>query len=160
MPELPDVVVYVEALERTLIGHPLQRVRLLSPFVLRTVEPPLAALDGRRVIGVRRIGKRIVIEFEAQLFAVIHLMIAGRLRWREPGQKPGMGPRMILAAFEFERGTLLFTEAASQKRASIQILQGEDALAAVSRGGIEPLQATLEEFHHALTLENHTSSGR
>jgi formamidopyrimidine-DNA glycosylase len=156
MPELPDVVVYVEALERQLIGHQLQRVRLLSPFVLRTVDPPVAALHDRRVIGVRRIGKRIALAFEGQLFAVIHLMIAGRLRWRQPGQKPGMGPKMILAAFEFDHGTLFFTEAASKKRAAIQILQGEEAVAAVDRGGIEPLEATLEEFHRALTLESHT----
>jgi formamidopyrimidine-DNA glycosylase len=156
MPELPDVVVYVEALERTLNHHVLQQLRLLSAFVLRTVEPPVASLHGQRVIGIHRIGKRIALEFEGQLFAVLHLMIAGRLRWRSPGQKPGMGPKMILAAFEFDHGTLFFTEAASQKRASLQLLQGPDALASVGRGGIEPMEATLEQFHQALTRESHT----
>ena len=156
MPELPDVVVYVEALERHLKGHLLQRVQLLSAFVLRTVEPPVTAIHGHRVVGVHRIGKRIALEFEGQLFAVLHLMIAGRLRWREPGQKPGMGPKMLLAAFEFDHGTLYFTEAASQKRASMQVLHGPGALASVGRGGIEPMEATLEEFHDALTRESHT----
>jgi formamidopyrimidine-DNA glycosylase len=156
MPELPDVVVYVEALERQLAGHQLQRVQLFSPFVLRTVEPPLEAIHGRRVVGARRIGKRIALEFDGELFAVIHLMIAGRLRWREPGKKPGMGPKMILATFAFDHGTLVFSEAASKKRASIQMLQGKDALAAVARGGIEPLEATLAEFHQALVAESHT----
>jgi len=98
----------------------------------------------------------IALEFEGELFAVLHLMIAGRLRWREPGRKPGMGPKMILAAFEFDHGTLFFTEAASKKRASIQMLQGKDALAGVARGGIEPLEATIAEFHRALTSESHT----
>jgi formamidopyrimidine-DNA glycosylase len=156
MPELPDVVVYVEALERQLAGHQLDRVQLFSPFVLRTVDPPIASIHGRRVVAAQRIGKRIAVEFEGGLFAVIHLMIAGRLRWREPGRKPGMGPKMILAAFEFDHGTLFFTEAASQKRASIQILRGAEALAGVARGGIEPLEATLQQFHRALTNESHT----
>jgi formamidopyrimidine-DNA glycosylase len=156
MPELPDVVVYVESLERQVNGHRLHQIKLHSAFVLRTVDPPISAVNGRRVVGVHRIGKRIGLELEGQLFAVIHLMIAGRLRWRQPGQKPGVGPKMILAAFEFDHGTLLFTEAASQKRASIQILQGPDALASVARGGIEPLEATLEEFREALTRESHT----
>jgi formamidopyrimidine-DNA glycosylase len=156
MPELPDVVVYVEALERQLTGHLLQRVQLLSAFVLRTVDPPVTALHGRRVVAAHRIGKRIALEFDGQLYAVLHLMIAGRLRWREPGQKAGMGPKMILAAFEFDHGTIYFTEAASQKRASMQILHGPDALASIGRGGIEPMEATLEEFHGALTRESHT----
>jgi formamidopyrimidine-DNA glycosylase len=156
MPELPDVVVYVEALEGQLTGHQLQRVQLFSPFVLRTVEPPVEAIHGRRAVGARRIGKRIALEFEGELFVVIHLMIAGRLRWREPGKKPGMGPKMILATFTFDHGTLFFSEAASKKRASIQMLQGKDALAGVARGGIEPLEATLAEFHQALFSESHT----
>ncbi|MQA31409.1 MAG: formamidopyrimidine-DNA glycosylase [Luteitalea sp.] len=156
MPELPDVVVYVEALERQLTGHRLERVRLLSPFVLRTVEPPIATLHGRGVIGAHRIGKRIALGFEGELFAVVHLMIAGRLRWRAPGQKPGMGPKMILAAFEFGHSTLFFTEAASRKRASIQLVQGREAITTIARGGIEPLGSTRDDFGQALTRERHT----
>ena len=156
MPELPDVVVYVESLQRTVGGRRLDRLHLLSPFVLRSVEPPIRSLEGRAVADVRRIGKRIVLAFDPDLFLVLHLMIAGRLRWRAPGQKPGVGPRMILASFDFEHGTLLFTEASSKKRASMQLFQGEEALAAVHRGGLEPLDATLEEFRTALTRENHT----
>ena len=156
MPELPDVVVYLEALTREVVGRRLERARLLSPFVLRSVDPPLTALHGEPVRGVRRIGKRIVLEFADDVFLVIHLMIAGRLRWRAPGQKPGMGPKMLLAAFDFEHGTLFFTEASSQKRASMQVVRGEDALRALDPGGLEPLDATLEQFHDALTRENHT----
>ena len=156
MPELPDVVVYVESLQRTVGGRRLDRLHLLSPFVLRSVEPPIRSIECRAVADVRRIGKRIVLAFDPDLFLVLHLMIAGRLRWRAPGQKPGVGPRMILASFDFEHGTLLFTEASSKKRASMQLFQGEEALAAVHRGGLEPLDATLEEFRTALTRENHT----
>jgi formamidopyrimidine-DNA glycosylase len=156
MPELPDVVVYLEALTGHIVGRRLERLTLHSPFVLRTVHPPIDTVHGRVVRGVRRIGKRIVIEFDDDLFLVIHLMIAGRLRWREPGKNPGMGPKLILAACVFEHGTLFFTEASSKKRASLQLLAGEAALAAVDPGGIEPLAATLEQFHHALTRESHT----
>ena len=167
MPELPDVVTYIEALKARLVDHGgqrLDRIKLLSPFVLRSVDPPIDAVHGRVVRDVRRIGKRIVLVFDppappalpAQLFLVIHLMIAGRLRWREPGQKPGVGPRMILAVFEFANGTLLFTEASSKKRASIQLVRGEAALAALDPGGIEPLDATLAAFRDALTRDNHT----
>jgi formamidopyrimidine-DNA glycosylase len=170
MPELPDVVVYLEALTRHITGHRLERVHLLSPFVLRSVEPPIDSLHGRVVRGVRRIGKRIVLVFDSStssespraesrgddLFLVIHLMIAGRLRWREPGKKPGMGPKMLLASFEFPHGTLFFTEASSKKRASMQVVRGEAALRALDPGGIEPLDASLEEFHAALTRESHT----
>ncbi len=156
MPELPDVVVYLEALARHVVGRPLQRIQLLSPFVLRSVDPPLDVVHGRIVRGVRRVGKRIVLVFDDDLFLVIHLMIAGRLRWREPGAKPGMGPKMILASFVFPHGTLLFTEASSKKRASMQLVRGERAVAALDPGGVEPLDATLEEFHAALTRENHT----
>ena len=119
MPELPDVVVYIEALKRHIAGQRLDHVNLLSPFVLRSVEPPITSLDGQTVGDVRRVGKRIVLAFEHSLFLVIHLMIAGRLRWREPGKKPGMGPRMILASFDFAHGTLFLTEASSKKRASL-----------------------------------------
>jgi formamidopyrimidine-DNA glycosylase len=156
LPELPDVVVYIEALTRQIVGRRLERIHLLSPFVLRSVDPPIDTLHGQTVNRVRRIGKRIVLVFAGEVFLVIHLMIAGRLRWREPGKKPGMGPKMILASFEFAHGTLFFTEASSQKRASMQVVRGEAALCALDPGGIEPLEATPEEFHDALTRENHT----
>jgi formamidopyrimidine-DNA glycosylase len=166
MPELPDVVVYVEALTRHLGGRRLERVLLLSPFVLRTVDPPITAIHGSTLAGVRRIGKRIALEFPDGLFLVMHLMIAGRLRWRPTdgaagrardaasGRPPSV--RTVLAVFEFEHGTLFFTEAGSKKRASIHMLQGDAAVKAVGRGGVEPLNATLEQFHDALTRENHT----
>ena len=156
MPELPDVVVYIEALQRHIVGQRLDRLKLLSPFVLRSVDPPIDSINGRTIAGVRRIGKRIVLEFGDDLFLVIHLMIAGRLRWRAPGQKPGIGPKLILASFQFASGTLFFTEASSKKRASIQLVRGEAALRALDPGGLEPLDATLEQFHDALTRENHT----
>jgi formamidopyrimidine-DNA glycosylase len=147
--------VYIEALRAGIVGRVLEQLHLLSPFVLRTVDPPVSAVVGRQVAGISRIGKRIVLEFEPDLALVMHLMIAGRLRWRDKGQKPGVGPKMLLASFVFEHGTLLFTEAGSRKRASIQILR-RAALAAVDRGGIEPLEASLEQFHEALTRESHT----
>ncbi len=171
MPELPDVVVYIEALRRHVVGQRLDRLNLLSPFVLRSVEPPIDSINGRTVAGVRRIGKRIVLDFgdpssasgspraESRgddLFLVIHLMIAGRLRWRAPGQKTGIGPKLILASFQFANGTLFFTEASSKKRASIQLVRGEPALRALDPGGLEPLEATFEQFHDALTRANHT----
>jgi formamidopyrimidine-DNA glycosylase len=156
LPELPDIVVYLEALEARIVGRPLTRILVLSPFVLRTVEPPTDALFGRTVRGVFRLGKRIVLAFDDELFLVLHLMIAGRLRWRAPGQKPGVGPRMVLAALEFPDGTLFFTEAGSKKRASMQVVRGETALRAEDRGGIEPLTASIDEFRDALLRENHT----
>ena len=156
MPELPDVVVYLEALTSHIVGQRLDRLNLLSPFVLRSVVPPIDSINGQVVRGVRRVGKRIVLEFADDLFLVIHLMIAGRLRWREPKQKLGIGARLILASFEFPTGTLFFTEASSKKRASIQLVRGEDALGALDPGGVEPLETTLEAFHDALTRENHT----
>ena len=156
MPELPDVVVYLEALGRHIVGRRLDRLTLHSPFVLRTVDPPIDAIQGQVVRGVRRLGKRIVLCFDGDLFLVVHLMIAGRLRWRAPGKKPGMGPKLILASFVFEDGTLFFTEASSKKRASLQLISGEPALHALDPGGVEPLDATLEQFHDALTRESHT----
>jgi formamidopyrimidine-DNA glycosylase len=156
LPELPDVVVYLEALTRHIVGRRLERLVLHSPFVLRTVDPPIDAIQGQIVRGVRRVGKRIVLAFDADLFLVIHLMIAGRLRWREPGKKSGMGPKQVLAAFTFEHGTLFFTEASSKKRASLQLVRGEAALRALDPGGVEPLEATREQFHEALTRESHT----
>jgi len=156
VPELPDVVVYVEALERHVVGQPLVRVNLRSPFVLRSVDPPISAITGSIVRGVRRVGKRIVLVFDTDLFLVIHLMIAGRLRWRATSQKVGIGTKLMLASFEFPSGTLFFTEASSKKRASMQVVRGEAVLRALDPGGIEPLDASLEEFHGALTRESHT----
>jgi formamidopyrimidine-DNA glycosylase len=163
MPELPDVVIYVEALERQVAGQRLDRLVLLSPFVLRSVDPPIESIQGQVVRAVRRVGKRIVLVFDAPgdgagdpLFLVLHLMIAGRLRWREPGKKPGMGPKQLLARFEFPHGLLFFTEASSQKRASMQLVKGEAALRALDPGGVEPLDVSLDAFAAALTREHHT----
>jgi formamidopyrimidine-DNA glycosylase len=156
VPELPDVALYVEALTERICGRRLERVNLLSPFVLRSYDPPIEAIFGAAVTGVRRVGKRIVIGFVGDLFLVIHLMIAGRLRWREKGQKAGVGPKMILASFDFEHGTLLFTEASSKKRASLLLVRGEAGVRAVDPGGIEPLEATLDRFREAIVRENHT----
>jgi len=156
MPELPDVVVYIEALTARIVGQPLQRINLLSPFVLRSVDPPVDAVRGRIVAGVRRIGKRIVWELGDDLFLVIHLMIAGRLRWRQPGQKTGIGTKLLLASFEFPNGTLFFTEASSKKRASLMLVRGADRLQALDPGGLEPLDATRDQFREALTRESHT----
>jgi len=124
--------------------------------VLRSVDPPIAAVHDQTIRGVRRIGKRIVLEFDGDLFLVLHLMIAGRLRWREPGKKPGMGPKMLLASFDFAHGRLFFTEASSKKRASLQLVRGEEALQALDPGGVEPLDATVDQFHGALVRESHT----
>ena len=145
MPELPDVCVYLEALARHVVGQRLEETRILSPFVLRSYDPTVDAIAGRAVLGVRRIGKRIVFDFGGELFLVMHLMIAGRLRWRAPGQKLGMGPKLVLATFRFPAGTLYFTEAGSKKRASITLVRGEAALRSLDPGGIEPLEATREE---------------
>ena len=154
MPELPDVVVYCEALARRTVGEPLLRVRLATPFVLRSVVPPLEATHGKHVIGARRIGKRVAIALEDELFLVIHLMIAGRLRWRERDAKlPG---KLAHAAFDFPTGTLLLTEAGTKKRASLRLVQGEGALAQIDPGGLEVLDSDLETFARALTHDNHT----
>ena len=156
MPELPDVTVYVEALTARVVGQAMTSASLKSPFVLRSVTPPLDALNGKKVSGVRRLGKRIVLAFDDELFLVIHLMIAGRLRWREPGAKLGFGGKMLLASFAFPNGTLFLTEASSKKRASIEVVHGEAALDRLNPGGLEPLGSTLEQFGAALTRENHT----
>ncbi len=154
MPELPDVTVYLEALERRIVGATLERVRLLTPFLLRSVDPPLSAVAGKRVTALRRIGKRLVIGLEDDLFLVIHLMIAGRLHWKAAGAKP---PGKIgLAAFDFSTGTLLLTEAGTKRRAALEAVRGEAALRALDPGGIEVMDATLEAFRSALTTENHT----
>ena len=154
MPELPDVTVYVEALERRLIGQRLTEIRLSSPFVLRTVAPPLAEAQGRRVTGVRRLGKRIVIALEGELFLVLHLMIAGRLRWLLKGTKPPA--RITLATFAFDTGVLAFTEAGTRKRASLHLVQGPAALAAFDRGGVELDDIDAAAFAARLKQENHT----
>jgi formamidopyrimidine-DNA glycosylase len=156
VPELPDVSVYIEALTERIAGRRLDRIYLRSPFVLRSVEPALDAVHGATVRSIRRVGKRIVLVLDDDLFVVIHLMIAGRLRWREPGEKPGIGSKLLLAVFEFEHGTLLFTEAGSKKRASIQLVRGETALRSLDRGGVEPLEVTRDEFRDALARESHT----
>jgi formamidopyrimidine-DNA glycosylase len=156
LPELPDVVVYIEALEARLAGQRLEQLQLVSPFVLRSVDPPIQSIVGLTVRDVLRSGKRIVIGFDQELFLVLHLMIAGRLRWRDPGQKPGIAPRLLLASLAMSNGTLLFTEASSRKRASMQLVHGRAALGAIARGGIEPLDATLDAFRDAMMRENHT----
>ncbi|MDQ6887088.1 MAG: formamidopyrimidine-DNA glycosylase [Gemmatimonadota bacterium] len=154
MPELPDIVVYVEQLEKRVLGETLEKIRLAKPFVLRTVSPPIDSAEGRRVDALSRIGKRIVIGLEGDLFLVLHLMIAGRLRWREPGRKlPG---RITLASFHFPAGVLVFTEAGSTRRASLHLVAGEAALEVFDRGGLEPLEATPAEFAARLSIENHT----
>jgi formamidopyrimidine-DNA glycosylase len=154
VPELPDVAVYLEALAPRILGARLERVRLLTPFLLRSVDPPVSAVAGKTVTGLRRLGKRVVIALEDELFLVIHLMIAGRLHWKPAGAKP---PGKIgLAAFDFSTGTLTLTEAGTKKRASLDVVRGEAALAAHDPGGIEPLDADLAAFQAALTAENHT----
>ena len=156
MPELPDVVVYKESLERHVVGRVLEKVKVLSPFLLRSYDPPLAVFEGKEVRGVRRIGKRLVLAFDEELYLVLHLMIAGRLRWRRTGAKLGMGSKIVVATFHFAHGTLCFTEAGTRKRASLTAVRGEAALKGMDPGGIEPLEATPEQFRHALTRENHT----
>jgi formamidopyrimidine-DNA glycosylase len=154
MPELPDVTVYLDCLAPRIVGRRLDRVRLRSPFLLRTVEPPLAAVFGTTVRGLRRIGKRIVLVMEEDRFVVLHLMIAGRLRWRPAGSAvPG---KVGLAAFDFADGTLLLTEASSRKRAALHVVAGEAALAALDPGGLEPLAADLTSFRAAVLRERHT----
>ncbi len=155
MPELPDITIYLEHLDRRVVGHLLERVRVANPFVLRSVEPPLSDADGRRVVGTRRIGKRVVLALDDELFLVIHLMIAGRLRWRDAGAKPP--PKsLVLAALDFANGTLFLTEAGSTRRASMHLVRGDEALAQFDRGGLEPLATTRDAFAERLTSESHT----
>jgi len=154
MPELPDIAIYIEALEARVLGQPLQHLVVKTPFVLRTVAPPLSAVEGRPVTGLRRLGKRIVFDMGDAVFIVIHLMIAGRLRWRATGAKMPAGN--VLARFEFPAGVLVLTEAGSTRRASLHIVEGEAALAALDKGGIEPLDATRQAFAAQLARENHT----
>ena len=154
MPELPDITVYIEALEARIVGQPLERIRIAKPFLLRSVDPPINAANGKKVVGIRRMGKRIGLELEDDLFLVIHLMIAGRLRWQANGAKvPG---KLGLAAFDFPNGTLILTEAGSKRRASLWLVRNEASLEQFARGGLEVLDATLAEFKERLTSENHT----
>jgi formamidopyrimidine-DNA glycosylase len=153
MPELPDVSVYLERLAAKVVGHRLERVRIGHPFLLRSVTPRIAAVEGQRVVGVERLGKRIVLAFEGELFIVIHLMIAGRLRWLAPGKKTAPN---ALAFFEFDAGTLALTEAGKQRRASLHVVAGRAALAALDAGGIDVMVATREAFAARLVAENHT----
>ena len=154
MPELPDITIYLEALTPRIVDQPLERARIVSPSLLRTVEPPLTAAEGRTVIGLRRIGKRIVWEMEGRLFLVFHLMIAGRFRWRPAGTKPPA--KVGLASFDFPTGTLLLTEASSKKRASLHVVNGDAALAAHDPGGLDVLTASRSDFAARLQSESHT----
>jgi formamidopyrimidine-DNA glycosylase len=155
VPELPDIEAYVAALSARALGEPLLRARVAGPFLLRTADPPLSAAEGRRVVAVRRMGKRVVLALEGDLFLALHLMIAGRLHWREPGKKLGRTGRPQ-AELEFPRGALVLTEAGSKRRASLHLLRGEAALRALDRGGAEPLEVDLAGFREALTRESHT----
>ena len=154
MPELPDITVYIEAIEQRALGAVLQKVRLNSPFLLRTALPPISSVEGKTLKALRRIGKRIVFEFDDSLFLVLHLMIAGRLHWREPNAK--LSGKNMLAAFDFTSGSLVLTEAGSKRRASLHVVQDSDALIAMDPGGVEPLECAYSEFAIALKRENHT----
>jgi formamidopyrimidine-DNA glycosylase len=154
MPELPDVVVYTESLRTHIVGKRLEHIRLVSLFVLRTAVPPITDAEGKRVTGVRRLGKRIVLVLEDELFLVLHLMIAGRLRWLTRGAKPPA--RITLALLEFADGTLAFTEAGTKRRASLHLVRGEAALAAFDMGGLEAIDSELGSFRERLLRENHT----
>jgi formamidopyrimidine-DNA glycosylase len=163
MPELPDITVYIEALEARILGQTLEAVRMVSPFLLRTATPPISDASGKRVLQLRRLGKRICIGLEGDLWLVLHLMIAGRLHWHPlksaPDAKPGrvkVSPPRGLAAFDFSNGSLLWTEAGSQKRASLHVVLGEDGLRSLDPGGLEVLAATPEQFAAALLSANHT----
>ena len=154
MPELPDIVVYIEALAARIVGQNLERVRVLNPFLLRTADPPISAVEGRRVTGLRRIGKRIVIEFEGALFLVLHLMVAGRLRWSTTSVKTPA--RIGLAVLEFSSGSLVFTEAGTKRRASLHVVRGEEALQRFDAGGLDVLAVDQTTFASRLRDENHT----
>ena len=159
MPELPDITIYIEALEKRILGQTLEAVRVVSPFLLRTADPPLTEAHGQRVTQLRRLGKRICIGLENDLWLVLHLMIAGRLHWHPLGTKPTrikVSPPRGLAAFDFSNGSLLWTEAGSQKRASLHVVRGEDGLRSLDPGGIEVLNSTPEQFAAALVSANHT----
>jgi formamidopyrimidine-DNA glycosylase len=154
MPELPDITAYITALEARIVAQPLEQIRLASAFLLRTVDPPLSSVEGRTVRSLRRIGKRIAIGVEGDLWLVLHLMIAGRLHWRPPLAK--LSGRQNLAAFDFPSGSLVLTEAGSKRRASLHVLRGEEALQAIDPGGVEVFSTDLDGFRSALTVENRT----
>ena len=154
MPELPDITVYIEALEQRVLGQPLEGVRIAHPFLLRTAEPPVAAVAGRRVRELRRLGKRIVFALDGEMFLVLHLMIAGRLHWREAGAK--LTGRQSLAAFDFPGGSLVLSEAGSKRRAALHVVQSEAALAEHDPGGLEALEANPPAFRARLRAGNHT----
>jgi formamidopyrimidine-DNA glycosylase len=154
MPELPDITVYIEALDRRVVGRRLDAVRIHSPFLVRTFDPPLDAVRGKTIREIRRVGKRIALGFDDRLWLVLHLMIAGRLHWRSAGAK--ISAKSALAAFDFPDGSLVLTEAGSKRRAGLFVVRGEDALKALDPGGIEPLTATFDEFQAVLCRENHT----
>ena len=154
MPELPDIAAYISALEARILGQPLERVRLASVFLLRRVDPPLASVDGRTVVALRRVGKRIAIGVEGDLWLVLHLMIAGRLHWKPPHAK--LAGRNALAAFDFPNGSLTLTEAGSKRRASLHVVRGEEGLYSIDPGGVEVFATDLDGFREALTLENRT----
>jgi len=159
MPELPDIIVYIEALEKCTLGQTLEGVRIVSPFLLRTATPPLSAASGKKVLQLRRLGKRICIGLEDNLWLVLHLMIAGRLHWRPiapNAARPKISPPRGLAAFDFPTASLLWTEAGSQKRASLHVVSGEAGLSSLDPGGIEVLEATPEQFSGRLLSANHT----
>jgi len=154
MPELPDISAYLSALETRIVGEPLEHIRLASPFLLRTVQPLLTSAEGRKVCRLRRVGKRIAVGLDGDLWLVLHLMIAGRLHWRPPNAK--LAGRQSLAAFDFPHGSLVLTEAGSKKRASLHVISGEGNLVALDAGGIDVFSSTLEEFRAGMTAENHT----
>jgi formamidopyrimidine-DNA glycosylase len=154
VPELPDIVVYIEALEKRIVGQPLEKIRLVSPFLLRSIDPPLASAEGKRVERLRRVGKRIAIGMEGDIWLVLHLMIAGRLHWQKRGAKVAR-PRG-LAALDFPNGTLVWTEAGSKKRASLHVVRGESGIVALDPGGLETLDAAFDQFTTRLTSANHT----
>ncbi|GAF87757.1 unnamed protein product, partial [marine sediment metagenome] len=154
MPELPDIVVYLDCLAPRVIGQPLEQIRIIGPSLLRSVDPAISEAEGQRVTGVRRLGKRIVIELENDVFLVLHLMIAGRLRWKNSGAKPGR--KLGLAAFDFPGGSLILTEASTRKRASLHLVRGEAALSDHDRGGLEVLESDEATFAARLVSENHT----
>jgi len=154
VPELPDITIYLEALQSRVLGQSLKRVRIASPFLLRTAAPPIQTVQGQNVVALRRFGKRIAFGFGDDCWLVLHLMIAGRLHWREPGVK--LGGKQSLAAFDFSNGTLLLTEAGTKKRASLHLVRGAEALVAHDPGGLEVLGCTLEAFAQALARRSHT----
>ena len=154
MPELPDILLYLSALETRIVGQPLERVRIASPFLLRSVDPPVQALEGQIIRRLERIGKRFVWRFDDEIYAVIHLMIAGRFRWKSRGA--GIPGRLGVAAFDFPTGTLLLTEASPKKRASLTLVRGRAALDAIDPGGVDPLTASGKDFADRLRAENHT----